>query len=110
MHITVRGKQEGEKKMRLNIWKASDATAAAYKAGCEDTEKALAGLKNERDAALKQLRALGYELGEKPDIIHAARTVKKCCQERTSCDECPLNNRERGCAVANEQPAQWRIY
>ena len=79
-----------------------------YKRGFDTCEKKYKHLEMERDIAVRQIRKLGYEIGEEPDPLKEASTVKKFCKAQTSCDGCPFNA-SGSCVLRGENPSEWMV-
>lgn len=94
----------------INLWNANPATGEAYKNGYSDCEKKYKKLQQEYDTAVRQLKKLGYEIGESPDVLRSASVVAKHCKSNIDCSKCEFHIRkEDQCSLNGSSPADWRI-
>lgn len=88
---------------------SKQAPNADYARGYADCEKKYKQIEAERNAAMSQLQKLGYVLGEAPDVLKSASSIKKDCRSRTSgCDGCNFQTVD-GCSLEGKNPSEWRI-
>lgn len=91
-----------------SLFSKTGSQSEDFKRGYDACEKKYKRLEMERDTAVRLINKLGYEVGEEPNPLKEASTVKKLCKSRTSCDGCPFNA-SGTCVLKGDNPGEWMI-
>ena len=92
------------------LWDVNEVTAKAYKSGYSDCEKKYKKLEQQYEIMQCQLKKLGYEIGEKPDILKSASLITKYCKSNVDCNRCEFHvNKCDICILSGENPSAWKI-
>lgn len=104
-------KRKGETMgFKLNLWNMNESTAEAYKSGYSDCEKKYATMESQYNTVVKQLKKLGYEVGEDVNVIKSASVIAKHCKSNVGCKGCEFYvAKTDSCILSGSNPADWRI-
>lgn len=94
----------------LNSLLQKNTASEDYKRGYNDCEKKYKATQQAYDTAVKQLKKLGYEIGESPNVFNHASVLAKHCKSNVSCESCEFYLvKEDKCFLAGESPSEWKI-
>lgn len=94
----------------INSLLQKNTASEDYKRGYDDCEKKYKALQQQYETALRQIKKLGYEIGEEPNMLNNASVLAKHCKSNISCDGCEFHlKKEDRCFLAGENPAEWKI-
>ena len=94
----------------INLWNMNASTSEAYKNGYADCEKKYKQMEKNYDVVVKQLKKLGYEVGEDVNIIKNASNLVKYCKSNVGCENCDFYMKKEGsCILSGDNPSDWRV-
>lgn len=94
----------------FNLWNMNAATGEAYKNGYADCEKKYKQLEQNYEVVMKQLKKMGYEIGEDVNMIKNASSLSKYCKSNVGCDKCEFySSKTDSCVLSGDNPSDWRV-
>ncbi len=97
-------------KLNFGILQPGGNSNSDYKRGYDDCEKKYKKLQQQYDVIQRQLRRLGYEVGEEPNVLKNASEIAKHCKTNVNCDKCVFHiSKSDTCSLAGENPSSWRV-
>ena len=94
----------------INLWNMNASTAEAYKNGYADCEKKYKQMEKNYEVVVRQLKKLGYEVGEDVNIIKSASNITQHCKSMVGCDNCVFYIKKAGrCTLSGDSPSSWRV-